>query len=275
MNFKKFKMNGLRIYFGIFLVLMGINAMAGIQDSIGIMEQNGKKMILHQVGKETLYSIARRYNVTVNDIISFNPEVEKGLKLGQKILIPLVEKQQMPSGGNYVFHKVEPNQTLYAISKKYNVKVEDIKRWNNMTSNDMKVGSLIIVGEKATEAPIEESSSMAPTTSSESTVKSEPKPTVQKQISKTSGYDKIVEKGSAEPYETADGGTFYYALHKAASIGSILHIANEANGTSIFARVVGKLPVDASSGVVVRLTKIAMERLLADKTFRATVEYVP
>ena len=237
-------------------------------DSIGVLEQNGKKMILHQVGKETLYSIAKKYAVSVSDIKSYNPEVEKGLKVGQKILIPLVERAAAPSSENYVFHKVEANQTLYAISKKYKVKVDDIKRWNNIETSDMKVGSLIIVGEKSGESPL--TSGNTPKTTSRSD-----KTTYQKQtIEAESGYMKSLEKGNVDVYETADGNTFYYGLHRTAPVGTIMKVSVSDEGNFIYARITGKMPQDTDGSVVIRLTKISLEKLQAEKNSKVNVEYV-
>ena len=59
------------------------------QDSVGIRTVNGQVFILHEVTKgQGLFSISKRYGVSVDEINSNNPEVANGLKVGQIILIP-------------------------------------------------------------------------------------------------------------------------------------------------------------------------------------------
>lgn len=115
-------------------------------DSVGIEKIGNKTFIIHQVAeRETLFGISRRYQVAVNDIIQNNEQLEDGLKMGQRIRVPYISKTAIPEGAN--LHKVEPGETLFAISKKYNVSVGDILGWNNLQGSDLSVGqSLVIQG---------------------------------------------------------------------------------------------------------------------------------
>ncbi len=55
---------------------------------------NGKNFFIHQVKKgQTLYSISKAYNVTMEDVIAANPEIKKGLKANQTLLIPAPEAE--------------------------------------------------------------------------------------------------------------------------------------------------------------------------------------
>jgi LysM repeat protein/ABC-type branched-subunit amino acid transport system substrate-binding protein len=91
----------------------------------------------HTVGpKETLYSIAKQYSTTIDAIQLANKGLlENGLKAGQKIHIPKLtaKKAQQPklNPGEFLVHVVEPGQTLYSISKLYQVSVEDIVSLND------------------------------------------------------------------------------------------------------------------------------------------------
>lgn len=115
-------------------------------DSVGIEKIGNKTFIIHQVEeRETLFGISRRYQVAVNDIIQNNEQLEDGLKMGQRIRVPYISKTAIPEGTK--LHKVEPGETLFAISKKYNVSVGDILGWNNLQGSDLSVGqSLVIQG---------------------------------------------------------------------------------------------------------------------------------
>ncbi len=115
-------------------------------DSVGIEKIGNKTFIIHQVmERETLFGISRRYQVAVNDIIQNNQQLEDGLKMGQRIRVPYISKTALPDGAK--LHKVEPGETLFGISKKYNVSVGDILAWNKLRGSDLSVGqSLVIQG---------------------------------------------------------------------------------------------------------------------------------
>ncbi|HEY4650298.1 MAG TPA: LysM peptidoglycan-binding domain-containing protein, partial [Pontibacter sp.] len=107
------------------------------------------KSAKHVVAKgETLYGIAKMYNVTVADLTSWNNLGEGPLKLGQELIVaePLTpaqpaaaeeveEVQEMKSVGGY--HTVVAGETLYQISKKYDITLEELKQWNNMSENSV------------------------------------------------------------------------------------------------------------------------------------------
>jgi LysM repeat protein len=42
-------------------------------------------------------------------------------------------------------HQVQPKEGLYTISRKYNVSVEELKEWNNLSSNDLQMGQQLII----------------------------------------------------------------------------------------------------------------------------------
>lgn len=76
---------------------------------------------------EGLYSISRRFGVTQADINNANPQIHDGLKAGQDILIPKKDEKstvalpQISDEVEYVLHTVERRQTLFAISRKFQV----------------------------------------------------------------------------------------------------------------------------------------------------------
>lgn len=117
-------------------------------DSVGVEKIGDKTFIIHEVkSKETLFSISRRYETPVGEIIENNSELKQGLKIGQRIKIPFIPKAALPEGA--VLHKVAPGETLFAIATKYEVSVEDVKKWNELKGNDLSVGQgLVIEGVK-------------------------------------------------------------------------------------------------------------------------------
>lgn len=109
--------------------------------------------LIHEVQRQnTLYSIAKEYNVEINDIIVANPVIEDGLKRGMKIKIPVAkiknatgdQEYVVPAAASpYVTHKVAPKETLYSLSKLYNVTIDSINMVNNGLVGGLQEGDLV------------------------------------------------------------------------------------------------------------------------------------
>ena len=83
---------------------------------------------------DTLWSIARKYNLSVNELKSLNNLSSNVLNIGQRLI---VGKQ---SSNDYV---VSAGDTLWAIARKFNVSVDDIKSLNNLSSNNLSTGMIL------------------------------------------------------------------------------------------------------------------------------------
>lgn len=128
------------------------------QENTPIQVINGKKYYIYKVeSKNTLYSISKRFNVEQETIINENPEIKDGLKPGQELKIPFVnttkEAERIPlsTNGNFTIHKVQQGQTLYAISKLYDLKVDDIIALNPETEQGLKPGMELKIPAKKVE----------------------------------------------------------------------------------------------------------------------------
>ena len=106
--------------------------------------------------KQTLYSISNEYKVKQKEIIAANPEIKDGLKEGQIIKIPVVSikdvdgaKQNEPEHV-YKTHVVKKGETLYALSKLYNVSQDSIKIVNNGLKKGLRVDETINIPIKRT-----------------------------------------------------------------------------------------------------------------------------
>lgn len=144
MNFKR--IYGLIITGVLMLPVFSCELSAQVRDTTHI---NGKDYILHEVEKgNTLYSLSRMYEVSVDVIINENPAAKEGLSIGQVLRIPLPDrkeemKRKMELDGNYIVHEIRPKQTLYAISKMYNVDIKDIAAENPTVVYGIKEGELL------------------------------------------------------------------------------------------------------------------------------------
>jgi LysM repeat protein len=121
--------------------------------------------IKHFVGaNETIFGLSKKYDVTVEDIESVNSATLKnGLQVGQMLIIPVGKKistKAIPTIApalkkeseiknkveEYIQHKVAPKETLYGLSKKYNVSVDEIKQKNSVVlQNGLQVGQILII----------------------------------------------------------------------------------------------------------------------------------
>ncbi len=100
-----------------------------------------QSQIKHVVAKgETVFQIAKKYEVTPFDIYRLNPDAKNGVQENTTLLIPKA------TSGKGVIHVVGEKETLFGISKKYNISVADLEAWNKATlQNGLKKGQEIFV----------------------------------------------------------------------------------------------------------------------------------
>ena len=106
------------------------------------------------VAKESLFSIARQYNVSVEDLENLNKDLlQNGLQIGQTITIP--NKRKTLDGRvrvinkETVFHVVEPKETKFSISKKYGISIEQLESQNPEIVNGLIVGNKLAINTTA------------------------------------------------------------------------------------------------------------------------------
>jgi len=107
--------------------------------------------VQHKVAaKENFYSIGRLYNAPPKEIAAFNGlDMNKGLNLGQVIHIPLsaTNFSQTVNKGTPVFYRVGEKEGLMKVSNANNkVLLENLRRWNNLNSDNLSAGNKLIVG---------------------------------------------------------------------------------------------------------------------------------
>jgi len=111
--------------------------------------------------KESLYSISKTFGVSINEILEANPDVENGIKKGDIIKVPVNEtienQQQKQKNGSKdksenelknadeTVHIVQPKETIYGISKQYDVPQEDLISANPQLKDGLKVGQTLII----------------------------------------------------------------------------------------------------------------------------------
>ncbi len=256
---------------------------------------------IHKVApKETLYSVARLYSVSVDDLKTWNNLKDNALSTGQELIIrkkstTAVAVETQPAKTPPGFHKVEAKETLYFISRKYGITVQQLKDWNRIEGDDVKVGSILIVSatpgtttpSTTTATSTNPISSTTSTTSSSTSPLNPTNPTNPSinpsypgestiRISESvHGSDEVKEGGLAELIEGTEGNRKYLGLHRTAKAGTILKVRNELNNREVFVRIVGPLPpTGVNDNIVIKISKSAFDRLGAiDPKFRVEVTY--
>ena len=110
------------------------------------------EIVSHTVTQgQTLYSISKLYNTTVDDIIKFNPGSAEKLSIGQKLIIPSnsAEKAKAKDAKNVKTHTIQKGETLYRLSKMYNVTTDELCAANpGLSINNFRTGETIIIPTK-------------------------------------------------------------------------------------------------------------------------------
>jgi LysM repeat protein len=295
-------------------------------DSVGMERVGGKIFVLHRVNPgQTMFAVVRQYGTTIHALREANPGMSDGIQSGQMIRVPYTPKAApkkeetkvakpdfkeskpvptapaptattpaaTPSASSAVsvapngIHKVEPGQTLYRVAVKYGVLMADIRKWNNLTDDNLRDGQELIVSDKGAEKV------NTPTTSPSS-------PKVVTNVVKDSVRAKAVvaekvvkpveevapprvvkgksksESGLAEGIETDESTSKFLGLHRTAPIGSLVQVLNEYNQESIIVRIIGRIPdTSANDDIIIKLSSRAFEKVSPNsKRFRAVVSYL-
>lgn len=110
---------------------------------VDIDEDKFPEFYQHKVSKgETLFSLAKKYELSINDIIKHNPEARYGIKTDQILKIPNINKDENKDGRIY-YYTVEKGNTLFSISQKFGISINQIISLNPETENGLKTGQIL------------------------------------------------------------------------------------------------------------------------------------
>ncbi|MCH2228862.1 MAG: LysM peptidoglycan-binding domain-containing protein [Crocinitomicaceae bacterium] len=131
------------------IILVSLSVTAYSQPGVAnVVEQNGVRFYEHKVESgNTLWGLQRMYNVSVDDILTVNPALKDGLNVDQIVLIPAgkVKTQEIET----VDYSVKKKETLYGLSRKFNVSVDDLIGMNPELADGLKKGQVIKVPSSA------------------------------------------------------------------------------------------------------------------------------
>lgn len=112
-----------------------ITAIFSLFISLGFSQEN----LQHKVCKgESLYSISKKYKVSVSDLEELNPAAKKGLAVNSILQISSKNESEVFE------HNVVAKETLFGLSKKYNISIENLKELNPIIESEgLKVGQVL------------------------------------------------------------------------------------------------------------------------------------
>lgn len=104
---------------------------------------------------QTLYSVARQYNISVRDLAEWNNiTTSERVKVGQTLIVrqpksstpaAVVEPKTEKQAASTTSHVVQKGETLYSISKRYGATPKQVQEWNNMADQNVKLGQKLII----------------------------------------------------------------------------------------------------------------------------------
>lgn len=97
---------------------------------------------------ETLYDIAQKNGIQLQYLLDYNKLGDAGRpEAGTRLTLRPVKKETPANRktGSIRYHEVAAREGLYAISRKYKVPVEQLREWNKLESDDLRIGQKLIV----------------------------------------------------------------------------------------------------------------------------------
>ena len=122
-------------------------------------EAKQEEVTMYTVQKgDSLYSIAKKFGMSVDELKSLNNLTSNNLAIGQQLMIksttgdePINPEEECIGTGyvepQYVIYTVQRGDSLYTIARKYNTSVDNIKALNNLTSNNLSIGQQLKIKE--------------------------------------------------------------------------------------------------------------------------------
>ena len=107
-------------------------------DTIKVKAKSVETAKFHVVEKgESLFSIAQKYDVTSEELKEWNNLEEESIQSGSKLIVTALVKQKTEN------HIVQSGENLSSLAKKYGVTIDELKEWNDLEDNNIKLGSTL------------------------------------------------------------------------------------------------------------------------------------
>ena len=133
----------LKISTTLLLIVLMLSGIPKIQGEVTKLwprtEINGVECLVYEVNKgESLYGLAKKYGWKIEELQKYNPDYTGELKKGVKIYYPVTEDP-------YLRHEVRKGESIYSISKEYNIPLDTIYKYNPTALRGIKKGDIILL----------------------------------------------------------------------------------------------------------------------------------
>lgn len=126
------------------LVLLSTNLLAQDITTLPRTIHEGIECYVYTVEpKEGVFAVARKFGLTQSDILELNPTAGSGLKIGQKLYLPVKDLSTGDSGVDFITHNVTAGQTIYSLSRKYGVSQDELLKYNSFLKDGLKAGQTL------------------------------------------------------------------------------------------------------------------------------------
>ncbi|MGB1248015.1 MAG: LysM peptidoglycan-binding domain-containing protein [Chitinophagales bacterium] len=231
---------------------------------------------------QTLFFIAKKYDTSIDEIRALNPEIGEDLIIRpEQVIFIQSNVAASPVNENYKTHIVQAKETLYSISKQYNVSVDDLIQMNNLDEPSINIGQTLRV-----EALTLNEDAIFSTVAADTKVEEENKIDIEintapievdpivlpeiedgdsdlyktlfdayegEELNKDKGIANFIEQGSDDSY---------LVLANDVPINQVLKVRNLMNNKIVYLKVVGELPEnDVKNNVSIKVSKAAAKKL--------------
>ncbi|MBK9338489.1 MAG: LysM peptidoglycan-binding domain-containing protein [Lewinellaceae bacterium] len=250
------------------------------KDSILLTVNNGQKLIHHIVKpKQTLFALARFYGLSLEELYALHPEFQTDpvLRVGMLVSIPIPNrairrykgKDFEPAKFAPIYYVVQQGDNLFQICKRhFSMPVDSVKTRNNLKNESIKPGQLLHIGWMGLEGISSEwRTPAAPPTTDQAHQ--------QRYDEEKKNRGEVLGQGVCFWQKDSNEKGDLYALHREAIIGTVIAVTNPMSRRTVYAKVIGRIPVGYASNIEVVLSAAAARQIGArDPRFFVKVRYL-
>lgn len=265
--------------------------------------QNKINNVEHIVEKgQTLYFLSKKYDVSIQDLMRFNQQIGKDMIIKEGMILKIFSKPTPKLNvKNHKYHTVEKGQTLYSLSKMYNISVDDLIYLNQLGNPSIGIGDKLIIQKLDKSSLFVENKTPAKDGIPTDTKKEESKENLYNKVEtvkqegtvlkinnkdvelykmlyesyKDSGAELNKTKGIGDFLEQSTSKDVYLALIDDIESGQVVRLRNLMNNKVIYLKVIGSIPSkDRENNISIKISqaaardlKIVEDRFLAEWTW--------